>query len=147
MVKNNIPETQSINQLGAGTVINGDVKSNGDIRIDGTVKGSIESKGKIVVGSSGQVEGDVLCQNAVISGVVKVKIQVSELLELKSSAKFSGEITTNKLAIEPGAKFSGTCNMAEAMPHKEPQKESHKEPHKEIIPPPIKDEFRKEKSA
>ncbi len=112
MVKNNIPETQSINQLGAGTVINGDVKSNGDIRIDGTIKGSIESKGKIVVGSSGHVEGDVVCQNAVISGVVKVKIQVSELLELKASANFSGEISTNKLAIEPGAKFSGNCNMA-----------------------------------
>ena len=139
MVKNNIPETQSINQLGAGTVINGDVKSNGDIRIDGTIKGSIESKGKIVVGSSGHVEGDVVCQNAVISGVVKVKIQVSELLELKASANFSGEISTNKLAIEPGAKFSGNCNMAaESTPHKE-------------IKPPMKDattpEIPKEKSA
>ena len=139
MVKNNIPETQSINQLGAGTVINGDVKSNGDIRIDGTIKGSIESKGKIVVGSSGHVEGDVTCQNAVISGMVKVKIQVAELLELKSSAKFSGEITTNKLAIEPGAKFSGTCNMAEVIQERKEFK------------PPVKDDttatIPKEKSA
>jgi len=145
MVKNSIPETQSINQLGAGTVINGDVKSNGDIRIDGTIKGSIESKGKIVVGSSGHVEGDVTCQNAVISGVVKVKIQVSELLELKASAKFSGEISTNKLAIEPGAKFSGNCNMAESVPNKEfkPADKNAISPTPRETPSPIP----KEKSA
>jgi cytoskeletal protein CcmA (bactofilin family) len=112
MVKNNVPESQSINQLGAGTVIKGDIQSNGDVRIDGTLVGSIHSKGKIVIGQSGKVEGEIHCQNAVVSGGVKAKINCSELLELKSSAKFSGEITTNKLAIEPGANFSGTCNMS-----------------------------------
>jgi cytoskeletal protein CcmA (bactofilin family) len=113
MAKNNIPESQTINQLGSGTVIKGDVKSNGDFRIDGTLIGTIESKGKIVIGTSGNVEGKITCQNAVISGSIKVKINVAELLELKSSSKFSGEIITNKLAIEPGAKFSGTCNMSD----------------------------------
>ncbi|MBE9492298.1 MAG: polymer-forming cytoskeletal protein [Bacteroidetes bacterium] len=113
MAKNNIPESQTINQLGSGTVIKGDIKSNGDFRIDGTLIGTIESKGKIVIGTSGNVEGEITCQNAVISGSIKVKINVAELIELKSSSKFSGEIITNKLAIEPGAKFSGTCNMSD----------------------------------
>ncbi len=111
MIKNNLPESQTINQIGSGTTIKGDIKSNGDFRIDGALNGSIESKGKIVVGESGKVEGEIICMNAVISGIVKAKIRANDLLELKSSSKFEGEIITKKLAIEPGAKFSGSCNM------------------------------------
>lgn len=114
MVKNNIPESQSINQIGSGTTLKGDIKSNGDFRIDGTLNGSIESKGKIVIGESGKVEGKMTCQNVVISGNVKATVKVSGLFELKSTARFNGEINTNKLAIEPGAKFSGNCTMEDA---------------------------------
>ena len=111
MIKNNLPESQTINQIGSGTTIKGEIKSNGDFRIDGSLNGSIESKGKIVVGESGKVEGEINCQNAVISGTIKANIRVSDLLELKSSSKFEGQIITKKLAIEPGATFSGSCNM------------------------------------
>jgi cytoskeletal protein CcmA (bactofilin family) len=102
-----------INFLGAGTSISGDIISNGDFRIDGNLKGSIKSKGKVVVGNSGKIEGEIICQNADISGEIIAKIVVHELLSLKSSAKLQGDIFTNKLAIEPGAKFTGTCNMNE----------------------------------
>lgn len=101
----------SINFLGTGTTIKGIVKSNGDFRIDGVLNGSINSKGKVVVGPSGRVEGEILCQNADISGEIHAKIVVHELLTLKSSAIIKGDIFTNKLAIEPGAKFTGSCNM------------------------------------
>lgn len=111
MARNNEQETQSINLIGNGTIIKGDVKANGDIRIDGTLQGSLHSKGKVVIGSSGMVEGEITCQNADISGVVKAQISVAELLSLKSTAKLTGDITTNKLAIEPGAVFSGSCTM------------------------------------
>jgi len=59
------------------------------------------------------VEGEIICQNADIEGSVKAKLQVSELLTLKSESNFEGDVTTGKLAIEPGAKFSGTCKMGE----------------------------------
>ncbi|MBI9036508.1 MAG: polymer-forming cytoskeletal protein [Bacteroidales bacterium] len=111
MAKNNIPETQSVNLLGQGTEISGDIISNGDFRIDGTLKGSIKSQGKIVVGHTGKIEGEMTCKNADISGEVNAKITISELLTMKSTAKFCGDIITNKLAIEPGAKFSGSCKM------------------------------------
>ncbi|MFH1321534.1 MAG: polymer-forming cytoskeletal protein [Bacteroidota bacterium] len=111
MAKNNEIESSSVNLIGAGTVIDGNIRSNGDIRIDGTIKGSINSKGKVVIGNSGMIEGQITCQNADISGTVKAKINVAELLSLKPAAKFSGDIITNKLAIEPGASFSGTCSM------------------------------------
>ena len=103
--------TGVVNLIGVGTTISGDITSSGDIRVDGTLKGSINTKGKVVVGTTGIVEGDVVCQNADISGELKAKISVSELLVLKSTAKLDGDIITNKLAIEPGAEFSGSCKM------------------------------------
>lgn len=111
MAKNQELNSPSINLIGAGTVINGEVKSNGDIRIDGTVTGSVNSKGKVVIGTTGLVEGEVICQNADVSGAVKGNVTVSELLSLKSTANLNGDIITNKLAIEPGANFSGSCSM------------------------------------
>jgi len=107
-------EVPSINLLGLGTVVKGEIKLNGDFRIDGMFIGSINCKGKIVVGTSGVIEGEIICQNADFSGEVKATVKVAELLTLKESAKFTGDITTNKLAIEPGAKFSGQCVMDNA---------------------------------
>ena len=111
MARNGENNSASVNLIGTGTVITGDVKSNGDLRIDGTLIGSIFSKGKVVVGPTGKVEGEIDCQNADISGTLKVKINVSEVLLLKPTAKLTGDIVTNKLAIESGASFSGTCSM------------------------------------
>ena len=111
MVKNNSAESSSVNLIGAGTHIDGDITTNGDIRIDGTLTGSINVKGKLVVGNSGSIEGEIICQNADISGTIKGKIGVAELLSLKSSAKLTCDIITNKIAIEPGATFSGSCSM------------------------------------
>ena len=111
MSKNFTTETPSVNIIGNGTDINGNIKSNGDLRIDGFIKGNIQATGKVVVGSTGRVEGEIICQNADISGDVKAHIKVTELLSLKANAVVSGDILTNKLAIEPGAVFTGACKM------------------------------------
>lgn len=105
------PESGTVNIIGAGTSIEGDVVSSGDIRIDGTLKGTVRTRGKLVVGPSGAIEGEVLCQNADVSGSIRGKVNVAELLALKATAKVNGEISTGKLAIEPGADFSGSCSM------------------------------------
>ena len=101
----------SVNLLAAGTAITGDVKSNGDFRIDGTLKGTLSVKGKLVVGPNGHIEGEIECQNADVSGEIKGKINVSELLMLRASAKINGDIFTGKISIEPDAQFTGTCSM------------------------------------
>jgi len=111
MAKNNTSDSPSVNIIGAGTIIEGDITTNGDMRIDGSLTGTINVKGKLVVGASGMVEGEIICQNADISGTIKGKIGVAELLALKSSSKLTGDIITNKIAIEPGATFSGSCSM------------------------------------
>jgi cytoskeletal protein CcmA (bactofilin family) len=111
MSKNREPEMPSINILGPGAVVTGEIQVNGDFRIDGMLNGTIHCKGKIVVGPTGKIDGEIQCQNADFSGEVKANVKVTELLTLKETARFSGDIVTGKLAIEPGAKFSGTCNM------------------------------------
>ncbi len=109
--KSSAVESSSINLIGNGTHISGDINSNGDVRIDGTLKGNLSISGKLVVGPSGNIEGNVTCQNADISGEIHGKVTVSELLSLKSSAKLLGDIITGKISIEPSATFTGTCNM------------------------------------
>ena len=107
----NTENTTPINMIGAGTTINGDIESKGDIRVDGTLKGSVVTQGKVVLGKEGVIEGDVVCSSADVAGAIKAKITVSQLLSLKSTAKLNGDIITNKLSIEPGASFTGSCSM------------------------------------
>lgn len=111
MAKNYEIEQDSHNTIGNGTIIKGDITSNGDIRIDGQLQGNLQIKGKLVIGSTGKIIGEVNCRNSEVSGSVDGKIVVSELLILKSSARILGDIITAKLSIEPGAIFTGTCNM------------------------------------
>ena len=101
----------SINIIGPGTQIEGEVKSEGDISIDGKITGSVTSQSKVVLGVTGTVEGNIHCQNADISGNIKGITTVKEMLFLKSTAKINGDINTGKLVIEVGASFTGNCNM------------------------------------
>ncbi len=107
----NINSPERLNRIVEGTSIEGQINSESNIRIDGTVTGTVVTKGRLVVGPKGNIEGDVICQNADIEGSLNGTIKVEELLSLKSTAKLQGDISTSKLAIEPGAVFAGTCSM------------------------------------
>lgn len=103
---------QSYNVLGAGTAVKGSLESNGNLRIDGSFEGNLVIGGKLVVGSTGSLTGNVKCAAAEIEGNVKIeKMQVDGLLSLKSSSVMSGDITIQKLYIEQGASFNGVCHM------------------------------------
>lgn len=101
----------SINIISEGTTIKGDINANGDTRIDGELIGNISSKGKLVVGPNGKIEGEIRCNNVEVSGFIKGKVTITELLIMKSSSKIEGDIIAGKLSVEPGATFSGTCAM------------------------------------
>lgn len=105
--------TQVINLIAKGTTITGEIKSEGDIRIDGELVGNISSTGRVVVGDTGRVLGEIVCRNCEIAGYVKGKLQIGELITLKTTATVIGEINTQKLSIEPGSVFSGNCTMGE----------------------------------
>jgi len=104
-------DTPMPNILARGTKIKGDLETEGDVRIDGSVVGKILAKGKVVVGSGGYVEGEIVCKTIDISGEVKANIQSGTLTSLKASAKVTGNIVTPKISIEPGALFVGECKM------------------------------------
>jgi cytoskeletal protein CcmA (bactofilin family) len=103
--------TNKINMIGVGTTIEGSINSNENIRFDGNLVGNLNTKGKVFIGQSGKVTGEIKCKNCEVEGVVDGKIVVDELLSLRSMSKLFGEIKTGKLAIEPGATFTGKCDM------------------------------------
>ncbi|MBN2350865.1 MAG: polymer-forming cytoskeletal protein [Bacteroidales bacterium] len=105
-------ESNTINLIGLGTDITGDINSNGDLRIDGSLAGNIKTKGKVIIGTTGSVKGEIFCKNSDIEGKITGKINVQELLSLKATSVINGDIIAKRLAIEPGASFSGNCKMS-----------------------------------
>ena len=106
-----VVDTNSIDRIAEGSVLQGNITSTNGIRIDGTVKGSVNCDGKVVVGIGGVVEGEIVCVSADIEGTLKSSIEVKDILELKATSNLQGEIITGKLSIEPGATFTGSCKM------------------------------------
>ncbi|HEA29832.1 MAG TPA: polymer-forming cytoskeletal protein [Leeuwenhoekiella sp.] len=99
------------NRISHGTKIVGDITSTGSFRIDGDFEGTIQSSGKVVIGESGVVKGTLTSAEVEIEGKIKGKLVVSELLSLRATARVDGEVSTSKLAVEPGATFNATCDM------------------------------------
>lgn len=110
--EDNVPASASM--IGSGTVLKGDITSNGDLRIDGTLKGNIIGSAKVIIGSNGVVEGDISGQQADIMGKVTGSIKVKELLQLKNGSRVEGNISAGKLQVEPSAIFNGQCHMTGA---------------------------------
>ncbi len=105
------PTGNSASLIGAGTSLKGDITSNGDLRIDGTLVGNIHCAAKVIIGSNGVVEGDVSGQQADIMGKVTGTIKVKDLLQLKGGSQVDGNLSAAKLQIEPSATFNGECHM------------------------------------
>jgi len=109
--ENNSSAQGGINSLGQGTKLVGDLNAQNDMRIDGTLEGNLSCAGKLILGPKGLISGQIDCQNAVIEGSIDGVIRVKELLQVKESANITGEITTAKLMVQPGAIFNVKCSM------------------------------------
>jgi cytoskeletal protein CcmA (bactofilin family) len=103
--------SQSINHICHGTEIVGSINASGDMRIDGILEGNLTSKGRVVIGESGRIKGDLTCKNVDVWGSFEGKVTASESTNFKAMAVIIGEIKTVKLYIEAGAKFNGSCTM------------------------------------
>ncbi len=102
---------KSATLISAGTTLTGDLQSDGDLRIDGTIKGNVTSASKVIIGATGFVEGLVTGLQADVSGKVSGNIEVKELLQLREQCVVDGNISAGKLQIEPTAVFNGQCKM------------------------------------
>lgn len=100
------------NTLAAGTAVKGDISTEADLRLDGTIEGDIRCNGKLVIGPEGKVTGNIVASNAEILGTVEGTVQAGEKLVLKATAVIRGDIAAKSLEIEPNARFNGSCRMA-----------------------------------
>lgn len=99
------------NKIGEGSKFKGNITTTGSFVIDGEFEGTIRSSGQVIIGKSGVVNGDLTSVEVSIAGKMNGKLLVSELLSLKTTARVDGEVSTTKLAVEPGAIFNASCDM------------------------------------
>ena len=99
------------NRIEKSTIITGDIVSEADFRIDGTLEGSINTPGKVVIGKDGVINGVIICSFADIEGKFNGKLEVKESLNLKASSQLEGEAVIGKLIVESGAIFNAKCSM------------------------------------
>lgn len=99
------------NRLLADTSFTGDISSKSDFRIDGIVIGNLNIEGRLVVGKSARIEGEIKCTNADIEGKVQGTVWVQDMLSLRSSAEISGSVVVKRLLVEPGAVLNMDCKM------------------------------------
>lgn len=107
-----IPASNSAaTMIGAGTTLKGDIQSQQDLRIDGTVIGNVRSAAKIIIGQGGVIEGDLESIQCDVNGKVSGNIRCRELLQLRGESMVTGNLYAGKLQIEPSATFNGQCHM------------------------------------
>ena len=105
----------NINVLSEGTILEGDLRSKGDLRIDGEVKGNVTTEGRCIVGVTGLIKGVIKAKDCDISGKAVGDVTVSDLLLIKGTGKVDGDINTSKLVLENGGEFNGTCSIGNAI--------------------------------
>mgnify|MGYP000104575100 FL=1 len=109
------PKVMEINVVAKNTAIIGDIISEGDFRIDGTLEGNIKTKGRVIIGISGSVKGKIDAVNSDIEGKFSGDLLVQETLTIKATAIISGDVVIGKLSVEPGATFNASCSMRGAI--------------------------------
>lgn len=109
-------QNKAVNTICEGTNINGDVDTKGDIRLDGVLKGKLITTGRLVIGPTGLVEGDIFCDNIDVLGRVVGNIEAKNVVSLKGGAKVQGNVVTKNLSIEPGVIFDGYSKMSGEKP-------------------------------
>lgn len=101
----------SHNSIAASTSLEGEMHCEADLRIDGRVKGTVTCKARIIIGPSGIVTGDLICENAELSGKIFGNIEAKDQIYLKATGYIEGNMQTDKLIVESGARFMGNCRM------------------------------------
>ena len=109
--------------IGKDSMIEGTIKVQGGVRIDGAVRGRISASESLAVGDSGMVEAELAVKSAVIGGKVFGNIFAQDKIELQAKAVVEGDVTTKNLVVEEGAVFHGRCNMKDTSTETTPAEE------------------------
>lgn len=106
-----VVNVNEVSRISTGTVIKGEINSPNDIRIDGVFEGKIFSKGRVVVGEKAEIKGDIVCDNVDFWGKMTGSLFVRDTLTLKDTCSVNGDLHVQRLVVELGAHFDGTCKM------------------------------------
>ena len=101
----------SISRISAGTVIKGEIVSPYDIRIDGAFEGKVQTKGRVVIGETASIKGDVICENVDLWGKMEGNLYVKDTLSLMEGCSMNGNLHVRRLSVELGSTFNGNCRM------------------------------------
>lgn len=104
-----VVDVNDVCRITEGTIITGEVTSSNDIRVDGTIVGTLFSTSKIVVGEGAKIEGNIVCGNLDFWGNIKGDIYVKDVLTLKDNSRVDGNLYSKKLQVEMGAQIEGSC--------------------------------------
>ncbi len=115
--------SSALNSLVQGTIVEGTVRAESDIRVDGIIHGDLTCSAKVIIGPTGEIKGEVKCVNAMIDGKFEGKLYVEDLLTVRETAIVNGDIHTGKLIVQSGAVFNVTCDMGKSNPRKTLQKD------------------------
>jgi cytoskeletal protein CcmA (bactofilin family) len=91
--------------------ITGTIKSSGSIRIDGKLEGELHCTGDAVIGKSAQIKGNMVVSSATIEGAVQGNVSAKDRIEMKSSARVTGDIRAKRLSVEDGVTFIGRSEV------------------------------------
>lgn len=109
-----VPARPTATVIAKGVKVEGDFASDGDVQIEGEVKGSLATKGKLTVGSEAVISAEVKAGDAVIAGTIQGNVIVERRVDLKGTAKITGDITAEALTVESGAKLNGKTSVGQA---------------------------------
>lgn len=104
-------DNNSVSRISAGTVIKGEIISPNDIRIDCVFEGTLKVKGKVVVGNTATIKGDIICDNCDICGKLDGNVYVKDTLGLKDGCVVNANLHIRRISVELGSTFNGNCRM------------------------------------
>ncbi len=111
--KEGTPPDSVISIIGPGMKVVGDCTSDGTIRVEGSVEGSVRAGKAVVVGKNGFVDGDIVTQDAVVSGRVRGTLTAESRVELQSTCQIEGQVVARRMQLEEGGILNGTVQMGE----------------------------------
>ena len=111
MKNNSFAADDNITLLAKGVVLKGEIHVEGTVRIDGRLDGDIQTKGQVIIGEDGLVQGTITAGTVISSGRIKAKVMADERVQLMRTATLIGEVLTPVLIIEEGARLQGVMDM------------------------------------
>jgi len=110
--------------IGINSKFEGNIETNGTIKIDGKVIEDLKIKGDVYIGKEAIITGNIYANNIFVSGRIEGNVEAKGLLKIQSSAKLYGDITVNSIVTEEGSVFEGKCKMLTEPKTEDPSKKS-----------------------